>query len=94
MSSQDPKDLQIDLSKTIPDFNQNHPTTKSKEKNRNFNCDICEKAFTTKFWMNSHVKNVHQDMKFNCDQCDKEFSSTAYLKRHIASEHDKIRLEL
>ena len=55
----------------------------SLEKTNVFECEICEKCFTTKGKLKSHINCVHQKFKpFNCELCDKSFSQENHMEAH------------
>ena len=52
--------------------------------------DLCNKQFSCKDSLASHLKSKHQSKKnyFKCTQCDKQFTSISSLRMHIESVHD------
>ena len=55
-------------------------------------CDICNKTFSSKSNLNSHISSVHNNIReYLCKTCDKTFSRHSKLKRHIKSVHDQIK---
>ena len=61
---------------------------------KSFACDICDKRFKQKKYLESHTKEVHQNKKldpFRCDSCEKVFSAAGSLKRHVKTVHENIR---
>lgn len=73
------------------------------EKKNEFNCEYCEKNYTSEIGLNSHLRNIHNvdviDDKYNeyvdknnkkrCIKCDKIYSSYSKLKRHVNTIHLK-----
>lgn len=56
-------------------------------KERNFKCDICDRAFYEKTHLNNH-KTTHKDDKpFECDECDLKFRTSVALKGHKKFHH-------
>ena len=38
--------------------------------NNAFSCKSCEKQFTTKGNLKTHIQSIHENIKFPCQQCD------------------------
>jgi hypothetical protein len=57
--------------------------------NRHFPCPLCQKIFTCKSSVYSHVKVFHGTKKWNCDQCGKAHGNKMLLERHKISLHSK-----
>lgn len=57
-----------------------------------FRCQICEREFTTKFSLSSHIKSEHLGMKktYSCPTCGKTFSQIRSYRQH-ANVHAGIR---
>ena len=55
-------------------FAVNRKSTKnSKVKKKNI-CEICQKSFSTKFYLKLHVRTTHDEFKkHKCDICGKAF---------------------
>ena len=51
----------------------------------NFTCEICDKSFTTKYVMSTHIKSEHLGIKrmFQCSQCGKKFRQRNSYKMHM-----------
>ena len=47
-----------------------------------FHCDICEKYFTRKAHMSSHMR-THEAGPLNCDKCEKYFTRKSALSNHM-----------
>jgi len=57
-----------------------------------FQCDKCNKVFTTKSDLKRHIKHVHDKIKdIKCDKCEYTCSTNTRLKLHIKSVHEKIK---
>ena len=58
---------------------------KSYAHNRNIPCDHCEMKFRSPYYLNLHIKNVHEKGHFPCECCipKRVFSSEHGLKQHI-----------
>ena len=57
---------------------------------RKFKCDQCDKSYSQKGHLNTHIKCIHEKLQYNCDKCDKSFSQKGKLKSHIESVHENI----
>ena len=57
-----------------------------------FKCDQCEKEFSSKSNLNTHIK-THNSAVQKCNQCGKTYTTETNLKRHIAHMHSEKRLE-
>ena len=56
-----------------------------------FKCDQCQKDFSSKINLRSHIKDVHDKIKqFACSSCEVKISRNSSLKLHIKAVHDKI----
>ena len=59
-----------------------------KRVEKNYNCEICEKRFSSKQNKNQHANRVHGDEKqFICNVCNKIFVSLKDLTAHVKSSH-------
>ena len=57
-----------------------------------FKCNHCEKSYTSKGHLNTHVKTVHDGVKNHvCNHCEISFSIAGNLKAHIKAVHDGIK---
>ena len=57
---------------------------------KSFKCTVpgCNKEFSGKAGVRSHIKNIHlKKEKFTCDKCPKEFKRRTTLKEHINIHH-------
>lgn len=52
-------------------------------KEKNIQCDKCEKSFRDNFELKCHVSAVHLKIRFECAACDKKFSYECALKKHL-----------
>ena len=57
----------------------------------NFSCPTCQKEFSSKVKVKSHIKKVHEERPRNnsCSVCGKAFLCNATLKRHVEDVHEK-----
>ena len=57
-----------------------------------YKCDKCDSVFTTKGYLQRHIKTIHDKIKdFECSLCEYKCSENSSLKQHIKSVHDKIK---
>ena len=55
--------------------------------NANGVCDLCEKRFENRTYLQRHIKYVHSTLDFPCEQCDKHFKSKNLRNIHIQNVH-------
>ena len=61
---------------------------KKIESIKEFHCDICQKKFSLREFLQSHINIVHKNMKlFKCEICEKEFSKKKNMQNHISTWH-------
>ena len=53
-----------------------------------FDCNYCDKYYTTRGNLDRHVDAVHFGKSFICDICDKSYVESAQLKNHFKAIHD------
>ena len=59
----------------------------------NFECEICEKRFSSSYTKNRHSRTIHSQQllnankNFNCEICKKRFSSNQAKNKHINVIH-------
>ena len=55
-----------------------------------YECNICEKKYTTLPLLSQHKKYVHERVlkDYKCNICDKVFSSQNKLDKHCANFHE------
>ena len=58
-----------------------------------YQCDFCEKRYTTKYALQEHNRSVHQGIRVTCDFCEKSFVLKSTLKRHILLAHITVHSE-
>ena len=73
-------------------FNTREDLVKHRQErhsSRDFLCDICLKAFTSRKRLRSHHQNKHEtNKKFKCGMCDKSFTVKAHFLGHLNSHSD------
>ena len=59
-----------------------------------FKCNTCQKYFTTRSYLKSHLKNVQiKQERYDCHLCEKSYTSgKAKLTRHIQVVHSKTKI--
>ena len=60
---------------------------------KNFQCEICEKLYTTKHCLKNHIDKCHHENNmpkklYKCHICNKELHSNPYLDTHIKIVHE------
>ena len=53
-----------------------------------FVCPRCQKEFTKKSNLQTHVENVHEKKRHKCAQCEKDFASRGGLRDHKLTKHE------
>ena len=65
---------------------------KAKKRRLESTCHICEKTFSKKSNLNTHIRTVHEEIKvFECARCGRRFPALGDMERHVSSVHDKIK---
>lgn len=59
---------------------------KKHNKDPSINCDMCEKKFTSKIYLDKH-KLLHTDNLYACKHCPETFSEKDLLKSHTKENH-------
>ena len=57
------------------------------ERQRNYQCESCEKSFTLSGYLKTHIKTHVGQRNYNCDSCGKSFTTAGSLKTHIKTIH-------
>ncbi|CAK9301519.1 unnamed protein product [Gordionus sp. m RMFG-2023] len=59
---------------------------------KKFECTICNKYYTSKGILNTHITQVHLKVRpYPCNMCQKSFSQKGNLREHISTIHEKVR---
>ena len=53
-----------------------------------FVCGRCQKEFTQKSKLRTHIEDVHEKKRHKCDQCEKDFASRGALRYHKLTKHE------
>ena len=64
------------------------------EKQLSYQCQKCEKVFSSIKSPKSHKDSVHSQSVHKCNICDKTFSSHYNLNKHVRVVHDKLKKKL
>jgi uncharacterized C2H2 Zn-finger protein len=83
-----------DYSSYYKDVLERHAKVVHLGETKGFKCDNCDKAFTRKSTLASHVNKIHNNLnrqEFQCDHCDKAFDQNGTLTAHINDIHKKIK---
>ena len=75
------------------EFSRNLQNNKKwKNSGDRFKCDQCDKDFSTKRYLGTHIK-VHKALPQKCNQCGKTYKTIANLKKHISRMHSEKEIE-
>ena len=56
-----------------------------------YQCEQCQKTFSSKYGLYGHGRSVHEGVKYACDQCGYLATKQNHLTRHIQSRHEGVR---
>ena len=77
------------------DVSKNHP---QKERRREvvslkgrYECEFCQKTFSTQSNLTLHIKSKHEGVKYACDQCDYQATLKGNLTQHVQSKHEGVK---
>ena len=68
----------------IPDLPEQSTEERSSSK---YECEQCDKIYTTRAGLDLHKKSFHEGLKYTCDECDYQASQQSNLKVHIRNKH-------
>ena len=56
---------------------------------KRFECESCDKRFSSNNVLNTHVKTVHEKniTWFKCEKCNTDYKRKEYLDRHLRTVH-------
>lgn len=70
--------------KSFPNLAQHMQSVHAIELPKNFQCDVCSKAFLTKSHLQSHMRIHRRSARnFACDVCGKKFGFSNDLRKHM-----------
>ncbi|XP_064651993.1 zinc finger protein 91-like [Lineus longissimus] len=52
-----------------------------------YNCQVCNKSFSTVSNLNRHMVTHSGDKPFACEHCEKRFTQATHYKRHVVTTH-------
>ena len=53
-----------------------------------FACDVCNKSFKEKYYLNRHRERIHLENKYACNFCFKEFKTKHDMSKHVYNLHN------
>ena len=56
-----------------------------------FNCDLCEKSYSIKEYVLSHVKRAHKSEYYDCDKCGSKVKGKYSFNQHLKSHATSIK---
>ena len=72
-------------------LDKNEP--KMNESTKRFHCEQCEKTFSFKVTLKTHIKVAHLGFRFSCKMCSKSFRCPKGMKAHVKRDHSNIQLD-
>ena len=54
-------------------------------------CPYCDKRFSQKANLRTHVKTLHEELRYPCYQCEYQAKRKAALQIHVESQHEGIQ---
>ena len=80
------------MPKSTKAFLEEHMIIAHGQGERKFKCGQCEKSFTRKNILNTHIQSHHaRKTLYRCEQCPKTFWVKNYLRTHVRMIHEKHR---
>ena len=58
--------------------------------NRKYECEKCQKSYSTRPGLYKHKLSVHEVVMYGCDLCDYQAPLKYHLTRHIQSKHNRV----
>ena len=59
--------------------------------NGKYDCEPCQKKFSSRMGLHHHKQSVHEGVKYACDQCDYQATQKRKLDIHIQSKHEGVK---
>ncbi|KOB67438.1 Uncharacterized protein OBRU01_19814 [Operophtera brumata] len=59
------------------------------QNNFEYYCDYCDRSFTRKYNLQTHIENCHINTSCSCEICDYKFGSPAGLQLHLSRGHNR-----
>ena len=56
-----------------------------------FVCDQCERQFSDRSNLRTHIKSIHEGVKYPCDQCHYQATKRTNLENHVKSKHEGMK---
>ena len=70
-------------------INNNNSQVNNEIKNK-FKCSKCNKTFSNKSNLKTHIKSIHENIKnYVCEICKKSFTNNTRLKSHLEKKHNE-----
>jgi uncharacterized protein YlaI len=66
---------------------------RSHTQERNYLCEVCDKAFTNASDLGKH-RLIHDAVKkYRCEECKRQFTQKIHLRKHLNKHHPDIEFE-
>ncbi|XP_073819356.1 uncharacterized protein [Musca autumnalis] len=65
------------------------PTTTSSDNPKIWECDVCSKAFTTKYFLKKHKRLHTGEMPYTCETCGRSFTFQQSYHKHLLYHSDE-----
>lgn len=73
---------ELDLVASLNKFKKNE-AAKNDEQPKKWSCDVCQKLFTTKYFLKKHKRLHTGEMPYFCAQCNKYFTFQQTYRKHM-----------
>ncbi|XP_077293484.1 uncharacterized protein LOC143916328 [Arctopsyche grandis] len=80
--------IKIDITEVNNNTTTTTTTTTSSASNKQWECDICHKMFTTKYFLKKHKRLHTGEMPYSCNQCHKTFTFQQSYHKHLLYHND------
>ncbi|CAK1600017.1 unnamed protein product [Parnassius mnemosyne] len=74
--------------KNTKDDIQDKPLTPEKSDGKQWQCDVCRKSFTTKYFLKKHKRLHTGETPYACSQCNKTFTFQQSYHKHLLYHND------